>query len=461
MNRRIAAAGLSAAGLFSFSVIVAAQSAASAPAPASAQQPPAGPAPMAPVPPPATGTQVTFSKDVAPILYRNCTSCHRPGTTAPMSLLTFTSARPYAKSIRNQVMDRQMPPWHADPHIGTFANTRALSDADRQTLITWANTGSPEGHPADLPPMPTYADAWSIGTPDLIVGMLEEYEVPADGAIDYQYFEAPSTLTEDRWIDAMEIRSTGLSVVHHVAVTEMPPPESRQPRERLVAVDPKYFVPAFRTSGPEGARGPLLMLSAGGTGPQVFRPGTGRLIKAGTTIIFQVHYTTNGQKTKDRTSIGFRFAKQPPKEEIRLSPLANANFVIPPGAPDHRVDAEMTFIKDVKLRSIVGHAHLRGKSFTYTLQYPDGRQEVILSIPEYDFDWQTEYVFAEPLRVPRGTKLLATALFDNSRANRDNPDPTAEVRWGEQTWEEMMFSWFTYSADTPATPLVVTPSGAR
>jgi hypothetical protein len=284
--------------------------------------------------------------------------------------------------------------------------------------------------------------------------MQEEYEVPAEGTIEYQWFTAPVTLKEDRWVRAMEVRSTGTTVVHHVVVMEASPqPVKRQP---IVQVAPPFRTPPSRSTPPDGAGGGLLMLTASNTGPHVFREGTSRLLKAGSTITFQVHYTTNGKPTKDRTSIGFVFAKEPPKEEIRLSSFANGSFVIPPGAGNHRIDAEVTFVADAKLWSIAPHTHLRGKSFEYALEYPDGRKEVILSVPRYDFEWQTEYEYTQPLRVPKGTKLLATAHYDNSEANRSNPDPKAEVRWGDQTWEEMMFTWVTYSA-ADAPPPVTAP----
>jgi hypothetical protein len=404
--------------------------------------------PMAPV---STGTPVTFSKDVAPILYRNCTSCHRPGTSAPMSLLTYADARPYAKSIRDHVLDRKMPPWHADPAIGTFANERRLTDADRATLVAWANTGAREGDQRDLPAAPEYSDTWSIGRPDLVVSMPEEFEVPADGVVEYQWFVAATNLTEDKWIKAMEIRSTGASVVHHVVVFERAPEMAK--RQPLVSIKPEFVTPRSRSRAPETV-GAALLLSAGGTGPHVFPEGAARLLKAGTVITFQVHYTSNGAVTRDRSSIGFVFTDEPPREEIRLVHFGNGGMVIPPGAANHRVDAEVSFVVDSKLWSIAPHTHLRGKSFAYELEYPDGRREPILSVPEYDFEWQTEYQLAEPLRVPKGSRLLATAHYDNSRQNRNNPDPAAEVRWGDQTWEEMMFTWFTVSADTtgPAAP---------
>ena len=297
---------------------------------------------IAPMAPQSTEAPVTFSKDVAPILYQNCTTCHRPGTTAPMSLLTYKDARPYAKAMRDHVLDGLMPPWHADPKIGSFANARMLTEAQRKTIVTWANTGSREGDPADLPPQPKYSDTWEIGTPDLVVSMQEEFEVPAEGVLEYQWFTAPVTLKEDRWIKAMEVRSTGTSVVHHVVVMEMAPqPIKRQP---IVSVAPEFRTPPSRSTPPEGAGGGLLMLTASNTGPHMFREGTSRLLKAGSTITFQVHYTTNGKPTKDRTSIGFVFAKEPPKEEIRLSSFANGSFVIPPGAANHRIDAEITFV---------------------------------------------------------------------------------------------------------------------
>jgi hypothetical protein len=397
-----------------------------------------------------TGEIPTFTRDVAPILFRRCTGCHRPGGSAPMSLLTFRSARPYAKAIRDKVAAGEMPPWHADPRYGRFSNDRRLTESERDALINWANTGSREGDPRDLPAAPVYEDTWTIGKPDLILTMDTEFEVPAVGVVDWQYFKLPTGLTEDKWMTAIEVRSGAPSVVHHTDVFVRAPDDDTAPRPRpLVFVEPRFRDPDPR-SNPTWNAGSVLLISAGGTGAKHYPAGAGRALKAGSIVTLNVHYTTNGQATKDRTRVAFTFASEPPREEIRVASFANATFVIPPGAANHRVDARMTFVEDTKLWTLWPHAHYRGKSYEYCAIYPDGRREIILSVPDYDFEWQTDYEFVEPLLMPKGTTLEATAHFDNSRANRANPDPRAEVRWGDQSWEEMMFTWLSYSAaDNP------------
>jgi hypothetical protein len=412
--------------------------------------------PQAPI---SAGPAVTFSKDVAPILHKHCTGCHRPGTVAPMSLLTYADARPYAKGIRNHVIDGAMPPWHADQSVGRFANARILSEAEKQTLLTWANTGSKEGDPRDMPPAPTYTSDWAIGTPDLVWSMDREFEVPTDGTVEYQYFLVPSGLGKDVWVQAMEIRSSAPEVVHHVLVFDNPP--TRPAPSGAFDLKKEFQTPRSRAQAPEGGGGSLLMAFAGGTGPRVLPAHTARRIAAGSVITFQVHYNPNGKAVRDRTSIGLKFASEAPKEEIRMVNFSNGALRIPPGADSHRVDAEIGFVKPVRLWGIAPHAHLRGKAFEYRLAYPDGRTDRILSVPRYDSSWQVEYMFETPLDVPAGARLLASAWYDNSRNNRNNPDPTVEVLWGDQTWEEMMFNWFSYSLPGGPISTSSSPSAAR
>ena len=414
--------------------------------------------------PPAKTPVPTYTKDVAPILFKNCTGCHRPGEVGPMSLLTYADVRPRAKDIRDKVADGVMPPWHADKAHGRFANERSLSDADKATLVRWANNGAPKGDPKDMPPAPTYTEGWALGQPDVVLEMPVEYKVPADGFVEYEYFEIPTNFTEDKWVQAVEVRPGARAVVHHVIVTARPgTPEPRPggftfakgmdiPRgqtgaEPAVArVDPKHgkgqslFPPPQRLGVFVGGFAP-------GTSPFQYEPGTAMLIRAGSTLIMQMHYTPNGKETVDRTKIGITFAKEPPKTELRLGTLINGQLKIPAGEKDYSIAAEMTALTDVTLRSMLPHTHLRGKSWEYTAIYPDGRSEVILSVPKYDFNWQTEYVFAEPLKLPKGTKIRAVAHYDNSAGNKSNPDPTVDVAWGDQTWEEMMFTAYTYSID--------------
>ncbi|HXW05486.1 MAG TPA: cytochrome c [Vicinamibacterales bacterium] len=418
----------------------------------------------------------TFSRDVAPIFYKNCTGCHRPGEIAPMSLLTYKDARPWYRAIRENVEDGVMPPWHADPRHGRFVNDRSLSPGERDTIVRWARGGAPEGDPRDLPPQPTYQDGWNIGAPDLVAAMPEAYTVPAEGFVEYEYIEVPTGLTEDRWIQAMEVRPGNRAVVHHVIVYARSP----QPERRPTGFRPAdgMDIPAGQTGGPrEGERkrargisrfppperiGTAIGGFAPGSSTLSFPDGAAMLLRAGTTLVLQMHYTTSGKEESDQTKLGFVFARERPTREMRFAAMSNGNFVIPAGAADHSVTAEMTATADVTLRQLLPHTHLRGKSWEYTAIYPDGRSEVVLSVPRYDFNWQTDYVFAEPLKLPAGSKIRAVAHYDNSAANPANPDPTVDVRWGDQTWEEMMFTAFVYSIDGVAPGTVLTtPAGSR
>jgi len=412
----------------------------------------------------------TFTKDVAPILYKNCASCHRPGEIGPMPLISYEDARPWAKAIRDEVSEGHMPPWHADPKHGRFQNDRSLSTSDRETLVKWANGGAPKGDAKDMPELPKFTDGWSIGTPDLVVSIPQPYKVPADGFVEYEYIEIPVDLKEDRWIQAMEVRPGNRAVVHHVIVYARPPQPERRPTG--FRMGPGMELPRGASGGSEEAEGPRakgvslfprpqrLGATIGGFAPgngvMAFAPGSAMLLRAGTTIVLQMHYTPNGEAATDQSKVGLFFAKEPPKNEMRFAALMNGNFVIPAGSTGQEVKAEMTTTQDVTLRSLLPHTHLRGKSWEYTVSYPDGRSETILSVPQYDFNWQTDYVFAEPMKLPKGTTIRASAKYDNSAANKSNPDPKADVKWGDQTWEEMMFTAFVYSIDGATPGAVIT-----
>lgn len=383
----------------------------------------------------------TFSRDVAPILFNNCAGCHRPGDIAPMSLLTYENARPWAKAIREQVAAGEMPPWHATQPHGTFSNDRRLNDKQKDTLIRWVEGGAPKGDPKDLPPAPKFVDGWEIGKPDAVISMPTEFEVPESGTIAYQFFRVPTNFTEDKWVQAIEVKPGARSVVHHVLVFCREPGARRSPG--FVQVHPKFGGVGQHESQP----GSLIATTAPGTNSMTFKPGTAMRIKAGATLAFQVHYTSNGTATRDRTSVGMVFAKRPPQQEIRNSAFVNPLFVIPPGAVDHAVESAIQFNEDSHIWALFPHTHLRGKSWEYRLVYPDGRREIVLSVPKYNFNWQTYYLFTSPLAAPKGSRLEATAHYDNSTANKWNPDPKVAVRWGPQTWEEMQYSGITYSLD--------------
>jgi mono/diheme cytochrome c family protein len=392
----------------------------------------------------------TFARDIAPILFANCVSCHRPGEAAPMSLLTYADARPWARAIGLQVESGAMPPWHADAPHGTFANERRLTARDKTTIAEWVAAGAPQGDPAEMPEPPAFADGWRIGVPDAIFEMQEAYAVPASGTIEYQYFYIPTSLTEDSWLQAIEVRPGNRALVHHVLVYYQAPPGGT-PAAPAVRGVPEHNRLPRRAIGSRPARRPagqsrLLATYAPGTDPQVFRPGTALRLPAGSTLELQLHYTANGTAGTDRTQVGMVFADRPPADEIRATQFLNAQFSIPAGAADHRVDTEIAFLQDATVWGVFPHTHVRGTRWHYDLVLPDGTTTPLLSVPAYDFNWQTYYMFAEPLQVPRGARIVSSAWYDNSVRNRANPDPTVDVRWGDQTWEEMQYTGLLYSA---------------
>jgi len=418
----------------------------------------------------------TFSKDVAPILYKNCSNCHRSGEIGPMPLMSYKDARPYARAIATRVQNGTMPPWHADdPTHQKFSNDRSLSDADRDVIIKWASGGAPEGNPKDLPAAPKFADGWMMGTPDQVFTMQEDYPIPASGTLDYKFFEIPTNLTEDRWLQAFEIKPGDRAVVHHV-IAYVRAPQPQAPPTPAPAAAPAGPRPAPPFQFGQGMRRPAdapkpangdeendrpakqnpggwLAGYAPGYSLRIYAPGTAIKIPKGAIITVQMHYTTNGKPTTDRTSIGVKYASEPPKTELVVVPLQNANFVLKAGTSDTRVDAEMTINTDVTLWSAIPHTHVRGKRWQVEATYPDGRTEMILNVPKYDFNWQTDYIYASPMQLPKGTKLRTSAWYDNSTANKSNPDPTKDVYWGDQTWEEMQFTAFTFSINrTTAAP---------
>jgi hypothetical protein len=406
---------------------------------------------------PAAAATPTFSKDVAPILFKNCSGCHRPGEIGPMPLLNYTQARPWAKSIREAVALKTMPPWHADADHGVFANDRRLSDRDRETIIAWADGGAPQGDPKDLPPAPAFVDGWVIGKPDAILTMAKPYPVPAAGTIEYQYVEVPTNFSEDKWIQAIEVRPGTRAVVHHVLVFATEPGAPKTPRafSRVIPeIKPEQRKKLSENDDkrPEARRDPgaLIATYAPGTAPQTFEPGTAMRIKAGAVLTFQLHYTANGKAAEDASSVGLIFAKEPPANEVKSDAFYNPLLKLPAGARDTAVDAGIRFNDDVHISAIFPHTHVRGKSWDYRLVYPDGHKEAVLSVPHYDFNWQTYYTFTTPLAVPKGARLESTAHYDNSPSNPANPDPTVEVHWGDQTWNEMQYTGITYTVDRAA-----------
>ena len=395
----------------------------------------------------------TFTKDVAPILFKNCTSCHRPGEIAPMSLLTYEDARPYARAIFEETRDGHMPPWHAEAPEGTFTNERRLSDAEKNILMKWATNGAPKGNAADMPPAPKYADGWQLGTPDKIYEMTQPYEVPETGTVNYEYFYIPTDIKEPTWVKGIEIRPSTRAVVHHVLMYYWAKPDMQRTAVLLPNKEQSQIPDGARGSSPRrppaGMRPSLVATYAPGTNPQLMPAGTAVRLEAGGVIELQMHYTTNGTAASDRTRVGLFLSKEPSQRELRISQFLNGTLKLPAGASDVQVDADVSFAQDATLWGLFPHTHLRGKKWRYTLELPDGTRKVILDVPRYDFNWQTYYMFKEPLQIPRGAKIISSAWYDNSAKNPANPDPKVDVFWGDQTWEEMQYTGLIFSPVVP------------
>jgi mono/diheme cytochrome c family protein len=377
----------------------------------------------------AADTPVTFTKDVAPILYKSCVECHRPTMFAPMSLLTYDDARPYARSIKQRVVSRIMPPWGADPAHGEFKNDPRLSQAEIDTIAAWVDGGAAKGNDADLPKAPQFAEGWTIGKPDAVFTMEEEYDIPATGVIPYQYLRVPTHLTEDKWIQAIEIRPSANAQVHHVLA---------------------YTQPAGQPINQGGALGPT---NIGGVTPNkpgiTFEPGVARLLRGSSDLIMQMHYTTKGKPAKDRTRIGVIYAKQPPTKLQAGGMVLQPRFVIPAYDGNAEVKGTTKLERDTVMTSLTPHMHVRGKDMTYIAHYPDGTDEVLLSVPKYDFNWQISYELKTPKVLPKGTIVEVIAHYDNSAANKFNPDPSKDVKWGDQTFEEMMIGFWSTVVPVP------------
>jgi hypothetical protein len=399
----------------------------------------------------------TFTKDVAPIVYRNCTSCHRPGEIAPMSMLTYEDVRPHADDIVDEVSAGHMPPWHADAPAGTFENERRLTDAEKKTLLEWAAGGAPKGDPRDQPAPPEYPDGWSIGKPDAVFEMLEDYKVPAKGTVAYEYFYIPTNFTEAKFVQAIEVRPGNRKVVHHVLVQYQAKADlTRTPVLKFNAEWQRLPPPAFGDRKPHREQGVptrLIGTYAPGTNPQVFRAGTALRLEPGGVIELQIHYTTDGKETTDRTKVGMIFSKDPSPREVRPSAFFNATLSLPPNSDNTAVPGEVEFQQDTIVYGLFPHTHLRGKAWEYRLVLPDGTSKRILSVPHYDFNWQTYYMFKEPLQVPKGAKIVSTAWYDNSHGNRSNPNADVAVKWGDQTWEEMQYTGLLFSPVAQPAPV--------
>jgi len=390
----------------------------------------------------------TFYRDVLPVLQEHCQVCHRAGGIAPMAFETYKNTRGYATAIQAATQNRSMPPWFAEKGIGKFSNDPSLNSQEIALLAAWAAAGAPAGNPADAQAPKKWVDRWTIPAPDMEIKMAEPVNIPATGDVDYTYEILPTHFKEGRWVQTSEILPGLPEHVHH-AVIYVRPPDSPWLRHAPVG---KPFT-AETLSSPEDRKGAMwtdsdvLLVYAPGSTPDNWPRGMAKFIPAGSDLVFQIHYTTNGNPGKDVTRIGLIFSKEPPGKRVLTLQLTNDHFVIPPGAPDYRVEARGTLPNDALLLSFFPHMHLRGKRFEYNIVHKDKSVEPLLRV-HYHFHWQMSYRLAEPLPLEAGTELQAVAWFDNSKDNPHNPDPRAAVRWGEQTYDEMMVGFFDVAVDS-------------
>jgi hypothetical protein len=409
---------------------------------------------------------VTFHKDIEPILQRNCQSCHRPGQVAPMSFLDYQSVRPWAKAMKAATLAHKMPPWFADPNYGHFTNDHSLKPAELELIANWADNGAPEGEVKDAPPPRHWPEGWMI-QPDLIIdGPVTDVPAkPAKNVIEWISVTVPTGFTKDTWVTSVEIRPEHPEVAHHIC-------SGFNPHD----ADVKYFHPVWLDK-PRDEEGAALPDSGSPTfGPASSNPGrsmaedcylpgnpaadyrgfhAAKLVPAGSDLTLNLHYTPNGKETTDHVRVGITVAKQPPaRRYVSLSssaPMSPKLFAIPPNDPNWlSPPANVVFLQDVELVYMMPHMHVRGKDMTYTLEYPDGRKEIVLNVPHYDFNWQLGYDTS--IKVPKGTKLHVEAHYDNSVNNKFNPNPNRTVYYGEMTWEEMMFPFFGVVVDKDADP---------
>ena len=370
---------------------------------------------------------ISYAKTIAPMLNDNCVSCHREGGIGPWAMTDYNMVRGFSLMIREVVRTQRMPPWHADPHVGEFSNDRSLSNDEIRTLVHWVEAGAPRGEGADLLAENSQSwPIWAMGEPDVIIDIPPE-DVPASGVVDYKYKMVTNPLDKDVWVMAAEIIPGDRSVLHHV-------------------------ITSFGELETEGRRaGRLKRGTGGGLGGYVpgaegkpFPDDTGILLPAGATIEFQMHYTPAGLATTDTSRMGLYLHEEPPEHKLDNMVLLNPRILIPAGAPNHSEVMVRTFDQDVLVYSLLPHAHYRGKASEFVAHLPDGTQETLLSVPRYDFNWQTNYDLKEPRFLPAGTKIVHRTWWDNSARNPANPDATRDVPWGQQSWDEMLFGSVRY-----------------
>jgi hypothetical protein len=430
----------------------------------------------------------TFSKDVAPIVFNKCTMCHRAGEVAPMTFLSYEDVRPWAKAIREKVRTREMPPWGADPERSLpMRNDRSLTQKQIDTIVAWVDAGAPKGNDADLPALPKFAEGWTAGRePDYVLEMPVEFSIPAEGELGVQMFYSPVPFAEDRFAETLEIRPGNRAVVHHAGVFVVDIPEGAK------IVDGRLIMPNGKAATDRGVEGGgrtdttalpganKLLSWVPGRGVDSHRADIGKRIPAGKYINWQVHYNPIGRPEKDRTRLGIWFNKVPVTHELLIrqagDPLATTKGGlslyraegkeveytaeeastrrrsktpnIPPYAENWSLTGITPVTEDITLYAMSPHMHLRGKSLTWVIVYPDGREQTILSVPKFDFNWQIQYELAEPLHIPAGSKILGIGKYDNSATNKWNPSPNLAVFWSEQSWDEMYQPFTEYSVDS-------------
>jgi hypothetical protein len=409
---------------------------------------------------------VTFTKEVAPILFKNCVGCHRPDSTAPMSLLSYRDVRPWARSIKEKVLTRAMPPWSADPHYGEFSNDTSLSQSDIDTIAAWVDQGARQGDLRDLPPAPKVSELWEIDKPDLMIAMQEEWKGEARGLDENLEFTVPTGFTEDKWVQAIEFRPGNRRALHHAVVLIQTPDmkradqssaaeersifrvqgTNRQVRDEVPVIDDGCA--ANREGGGNNARFALTVYGPG-RNADVWPEGTAKLIPKGSNLVFQMHYSKTGKPEKDRSSVALLFSRKPVEKMVVSLDIMNLYFRIPAGAANHEVTACSTFKKDVQIMSFMPHMHVRGKDMKYEAIYADGRRETLLNVPRYNFYWQTLYKLKKPLAIAKGTRIAVTAHFDNSIRNKYNPDAAQAVRFGDSTTDEMLAGFVDYLVEKP------------
>lgn len=448
---------------------------------------------------------VTFTKDVAPIIFSKCANCHRPGEVAPMPLTSYKEVRPWSKAIKEEVIEREMPPWFADPHTSTvkFGNDRRLSQKEIDTIVAWVDAGAPKGDDKDLPPMPNYTPGWTFGEPDLVIEMPVDFEVPAEGELPMQNFYVPLPFNEERWVEKVELRPGNPAVVHHSIANVVHLPEGTKVVNgkaiREGATTDRLNSQSARETGglSEGGSREVfqsqdaftragafkLVGQAPGKGFERHHSGTAKRILPGMYVQFNMHYQPSGRVEKDRSRLGLWFAKKPVVYEVLTKGVTDRIFIagkelietrvvngkevkvrgkipnIPPNVDNWEISGEMMVKEAITLYAFAPHMHLRGKDVKYTLIWPDGRQQVLLNVPKFDFNWQLHYELAEPMKIPAGSRIVAVAHYDNSIKNRYNPAPQKEVFWSEQSWDEMFIPWFEYTVDSKDLTKMAAASG--